>query len=642
MFRKIAALVLALMLLTATAAIAQQPGRQAVPPPGLVDRLDELINGHLETDHIPGAVITVVAGGETVLSKGYGLADLAAGTPMDPEWTTLSAASEAKIMTAIAAAQLISEGRIDPAADVNRYLPGFRIDDTYPGRPVTMNHLLTHTAGFDADYIGLNGSGPVGIEPLGRSLAEKQPIRVRPPGEAMSYDNYGVALAGHLVEVVSGMPFDRYVAERILGPLGMDGTTFSQPAPPSIDARLATGYRPDGEGYTVAGGRYGPWTPTGAGTITTSADIGKLMLALLSADPRLGEGVAELVTRRHFTQDPRVPGIGYLLTESRHGDARVLSKDGDLPGFHHETALLPEHGVGVHIAYNGDGDANAAYQDAKIVRNAVLDHFLPERPPADPVPVPGDVSAYAGGYRASVTSEYSLAKVTALTTPVTVEVAGDGRLHSTGISADPARYEQEWVHLGAGEFAEAGGTGRIVFGHDGTLSGGSDQEGVVYLPIAWYQSPTLHLVLLGAGVLALLAGLCWFPVLALVRRGRADRVPGPVRAAHAVAWLTGALGTTFLAGFLAVVSDGNAMNETILTGSPLLTVLPYLPAAMLVTAGCMVVFAIVGGRRGWWRRWGGIGYLTMTLCAAAFLGVCAYYNLIALGDLVSPGGFHAS
>lgn len=643
MYRKVVALLLAAMLLSAPSATAQEaPPPEPTAPADLGGRLDELINRQLADHHIPGAVVTVVAGGETVLAKGYGVADVTDGTPMDPARTNLLGASVAKTFTAVAAAQLISDGRIEPDVDVNRYLTDLQIEDTFPGRPVTLNHLLTHTAGFDQDYLGLNSADPAGVESLGGSLAAKQPIRVRPPGTTMSYDNYGSALAGHLVETVSGEPFDRYVADHILRPLGMDNTTFSQPAPPSIQADLAKGYRPDGEGYTVASGQYGPWSPTGGGTVINAADMGAFMSALLRNDPRLGEGVVEMVQQQHFTQDPRLPGMGYLMVEGRHGAAKVLSKDGDLPGFHHDLALLPDHGVGVYVGYNGDGDANAAYWDAKVVRGAILDHFLPQGVAALPDPVPGDVGRYAGDYRPSTTSEYSLAKVTALTAPVSVEDAGDGRLRTTGINADPEQPPQEWVHLGDGEFAEVGGTARIAFDRNGILAGDGLPEALVYLPIAWYQSPAAHLVLLGIGALGLLAGFCWFPIAALIRRGRGERSARPVRAARVIAWLTGALGLAFLAGFVMLTADGNAMNETILLGSPLLTVLPYVPAAMLATAGTMAVLAAVGFRKSWWRGWGWSGYLAMTLAAAAFLGVCLYYNLIALGDLVSPGGFHGS
>ncbi|MEU3274430.1 serine hydrolase domain-containing protein [Saccharomonospora sp. NPDC006951] len=640
MYRYLTALLLTFLLVGGARAEAREPA--GPPPPGLAGSVGKLIEDQLRRDRIPGAVVTVVAGGKTILSEGYGLAEVSGQRPMDPENTTLFAASEAKMFTAVAAAQLIRSGKIDPEADVNRYLSGFRIEDTYPGEPVTMNHLLTHTAGFDMDYVGLNSETGAGIQSLGESLAEKQPKRVRPPGRMMAYDNYGVALAGHIVEEVSGKPFDRYLADHVFGPLGMHDSTVTQPTPPAIAAELAVGYRPDGTEYVAAKGQYGPWTPTGAGAILTAADLGKFMTALLDKDPRLGEGVADLVTRQHFTTDRRIPGIGYLMVEGEHGEARMVSKDGDLPGFHHELALLPEHGIGVYIGYNGDGDGNAAFFDAKTTRDAVLDHLLPTKTPSRKQAVPGDMSSFEGTYRASTTSEYSLAKVSALTTPVTVEASGDSGIRTSGVSIDPAKDVQEWIHVGSGEFAERDGAGRLVFDGEGNLVSTSGPEAMTYLPLAWHQNPTTHLILFGCGGIALLAGLLWFPIAALIRRRRGESTTTGRKVCAIVSWLSCAIGVAFLAGFFTLVSDGNAMNETILIGSPLLTVLPYLPAAMLVTLLGMLVFTVVGPVRKWWNRRQAIGYVALTLATVAFLGVCAYYNLLAIGDTVSPGGFHAS
>ncbi|PWV72549.1 CubicO group peptidase, beta-lactamase class C family [Prauserella marina] len=639
MYRYLTALLLGFLMLGGTPAEAREPA--APPVSDLAGRVAELIGEQLRRDRIPGAVVTVVAGGKTVLSEGYGLAEVSGQRPMDPG-TALFAASEAKMFTAVAAAQLITSGRIDPDADVNRYLSDFQIEDTFPGEPVTMNHLLTHTAGFDSDYVGFNSETGTGIQSLGENLAEKQPKRVRAPGRTMAYDNYGVALAGHLVEEVSGKPFDRYLADHVFGPLGMDDSTVTQPTPPAIAAKLAGGYRPDGTDYVAAKGQHGPWTPTGAGAIMTAADMGRFMTALLEGDSRLGDGVAELVTRQHFTADERVPGIAYLMVEGEHGEARTVTKDGDLPGFHHETALVPEHGVGVYVGFNGDGVADAAFHDAKTVRDTVLDHLLPAKAPSRPGAVPGDMSSFEGTYRASATSEYSLAKVTALTTPVTVEAVGGTGIRTSGVSIDPAKDVQEWTHVGAGEFAELDGTGRLVFDRHGNLVSTSGPEAMTYVPLAWYQNPTAHLVLFGLGGVGLLTGLLWFPIAALIRRKRGESTTTGRKVCGIVTWSTCAVGAGFLAGFFTLVADGNAMNETILVGSPLLTVLPYLPSAMLVTLLAMLAFTVVGPVRKWWNRWQAIGYVALTLATVAFLGVCVYYNLLAIGDTVSPGGFHAS
>lgn len=119
---------------------------------------------------------------------------------------------------------------------------------------------------------------PATVPALGAYLAAHQPERIRPPGVLAQYDNYGVALAGYLVEVVAGEPFARYVQDHILAPLKMTGTTFAQPHPAAIQVHMAAGYRPEGNdqvketGQSTARGRRpgrAPWPPTGSGTATS-------------------------------------------------------------------------------------------------------------------------------------------------------------------------------------------------------------------------------------------------------------------------------------------------------------------------------------------------------------------------------------
>ncbi|MER7579728.1 serine hydrolase domain-containing protein, partial [Kitasatospora sp. NPDC097691] len=256
----------------------------AVAPPdtaGVRTLFDRLLPQLLADHRIPGAAVTVVAGGHEVFSGGYGVAEVPTGKPVDPSRTAFFMGSDAKVFTAIAVLQQVGAGRLDLHADVNRYLTAFRIRDSYPGRPVTVENLLTHTGGFDDTFMGLAEAGPEHTAGLGASLAAHQPDRVRAPGTAAAYDNYGVALAGYLVEVVAGQPFDEYVARHVLQPLGMDRTTFTQPHPAAVDAELAHGYRPEGDGQTETKGLYGPWTPTGAAAVTTAADLAKLLVALL-------------------------------------------------------------------------------------------------------------------------------------------------------------------------------------------------------------------------------------------------------------------------------------------------------------------------------------------------------------------------
>jgi hypothetical protein len=98
--------------------------------------------------------------------------------------------------------------------------------------------------------------------------------------------------------------------------------------PNALQARTVVGYRPGGSGQIAENGQYGAWSPTGADTVATATDIGRLMIAQLAGDPRLGAGVARLIQQQHFTMDPRLPGLGYNLQEQPRDGQPLLFKDG--------------------------------------------------------------------------------------------------------------------------------------------------------------------------------------------------------------------------------------------------------------------------------------------------------------------------
>jgi CubicO group peptidase (beta-lactamase class C family) len=105
--------------------------------------------------------------------------------------------------------QLVEQGKIDLDADVNTYLD-FQIPATYSS-PITMASLMTHTAGFE-EQLGALLSAPVDVLPLRDFLMKEMPRRIYPPGQYSAYSNYGTALAGYVVQPVSGEPFEQYLA----------------------------------------------------------------------------------------------------------------------------------------------------------------------------------------------------------------------------------------------------------------------------------------------------------------------------------------------------------------------------------------------------------------------------------------------
>lgn len=110
--------------------------------------IDDVMADHFERFDLAGAIVTVVEDGEVLVSKGYGHADVGAGVLVDAEMTLFPSASVAKLFTWTAVMQLVEEGKLALDADVNDYLTGFEIPDTFP-EPVRVWHLLSHTAGFE-------------------------------------------------------------------------------------------------------------------------------------------------------------------------------------------------------------------------------------------------------------------------------------------------------------------------------------------------------------------------------------------------------------------------------------------------------------------------------------------------------------
>ncbi len=613
--------------------------------------LDEVIPEQLEEHQIPGASVVVVAGGEQVTARGYGVSDTEEGTPVQPDETAFFMASVAKVFTATAVMQLVEQGRLDLHTDVNEYLTDMKIENTYPGRPVTLHHLLTHTAGFDYALMGRSVNDAEDAADLGASLAEHQPERVRPPGEVSSYDNYGVALAGYIVEEVSSEPYADYVREHILEPLDMTGSSFGQPYPARDDTALARGHRPAGDEQVTASGQYGDWQPTGSGAVATATDMARFLLAHLGrgkpADQRvLGEDAAGAMQERQFGNDERLPGLGYIFEEQIRSGERLLVKSGDLPGFHSNIAMVPERGVGVYVVYNGDGAGVAGGHTAEELVNRVVDHFYPADTTPTPTPVDDvDSEAFAGEYRSSTTNRSDIMRAAALTGSVSVQAGEDGTLVTDGpLGTDPDVSTRHWVPLGDGVFQDRDGQARIAFERDedgnATALTTSAQPTAKFERLNWNESGTNHQMVLIAAVTVIIVSMLGWAVNGVVRRARSH---GPAsrgaRSARLVAGITALLVTAMVGCFAVLVSDPNAMNEAILLGdSPLLWLVPVLGALAAVGAVGTVVGSVLAWTRGWWHPLARLHFTGAAVALVLFVSVAAEYNLVGVGSLVANPG----
>ena len=245
--------------------------------------LDGLAPYALRQGNLAGLVVSVVKDGEVLLEKGYGYADIAGGVAMDPQRTVVRVASISKTFTATAVMQLVEQRKVDLDRDINDYLD-FEIPPTF-GKPITLRNLLTHTAGFEEpSYIRYDPP---------RSLRDhmlRVPDRIYPPGEIPAYSNYGLNLAGYVVERVAGEPFTDHVEKHVLGAIGMEHSSFRMTLPERLAAL-------ESRTYLLASDPPFSWdvvrqiAPTEApagGLATTAHDMTRFMLAHLQGG-RVGD-----------------------------------------------------------------------------------------------------------------------------------------------------------------------------------------------------------------------------------------------------------------------------------------------------------------------------------------------------------------
>jgi CubicO group peptidase (beta-lactamase class C family) len=341
--------------------------------------MEPLINGlmadQMNVNHIPGAVVAVVKDGQLLFEKGYGYSDYESKLPVDPKVTMFRMGSVSKLFVWTAVMQLMEQGNIDLDADINRYLD-FKIPATF-SEPITMRHLLSHTAGFEDSGYAIHRLKVEQLISLEQYVKTRLPRRVYPPGKISAYSNYGASLAGYIVERISGMPFYEYVEKNIFTPLGMTNSTYRQPLPAEMVANMSKGYNYYQGQYLEAGFEYEVFYPAG-GMTSTGEDMAKFMLAHLGESAYgknriLQEQTAQLMHSQLFAADPRLPGMAYGFMENNLNGHRLLVHAGDTTFFASGLYLIPGQNMGIFIATNAPGGMIAR----NVLIKTIMDHYFP-------------------------------------------------------------------------------------------------------------------------------------------------------------------------------------------------------------------------------------------------------------------------
>ena len=377
MIKATVALLLVLsLLLTACDPAEKKTGPVVIDRDELEAFADRFFPAQMKKLHIPGVSFVLVQDGEIVLAKGYGEADLETESPISPDTTIMRIASISKLFVATAVMQLVEQGKVDLDTDINQYLSTFQVEHI-SGKPVALAHLLTHTAGYeDPPYESYTDPGLV--LPLGPYLAESMPPPTEPPGDTFRYSNHGYALAAYVVEQVSGQPFDRYISDQILQPLGMSRSRYL--LGPPLPENLAMGYFYEKRTQVPQPVDYDNDYPGGS-LVSTADDMAKFMLAHLNGGCYEEECILQPSTLAEMhRQQAQTPYDGQAVTygfvEARQDGQHLLGHSGAIRGFGSSLNLLPEHSLGYFFSFNEECYQTSACEITSAFREQFLKRFF--------------------------------------------------------------------------------------------------------------------------------------------------------------------------------------------------------------------------------------------------------------------------
>jgi CubicO group peptidase (beta-lactamase class C family) len=320
-----------------------------IPKNNLETRMKEL--------GIKGLSIAVIQDYKIQWAKAYGWADEAAGRKATTE-TRFQAASISKSLNSLAVLKLVEEKKLDPEADINKYLKRWKFpyDSLSKGKKINTFHLLSHTAGLTVH--GFPGYKTTDTLPsLPEILDGKKPANtgaVRSafePGLKFQYSGGGTTISQLLVEDITGQPYAVYMQEKVLKPLGMKNSSYQQPPVKNVD--LATGYYAQ-TGTPVKGNFHVYPEQAAAGLWTTPSDLARYIIECQLAY----QGKSKKVLSQAMMQKRMTP---YIDTAAALGV--FIQKKDNITYFNHnggnEAFLCTsygslEDGKGLVIMINGD------------------------------------------------------------------------------------------------------------------------------------------------------------------------------------------------------------------------------------------------------------------------------------------------
>ncbi|SIR09152.1 serine hydrolase domain-containing protein [Maribacter ulvicola] len=350
--------------------------RDAPALTGLV-KADALLKGMFAADKFPGLAITVLKSGKTIFQKGYGYTDIDKKHYVDPRKSIFRIASVSKPLAATALAHMVQEGLIDLDESFVTYLPD------YPKKEwgFTIRQLASHTAGlrvYKGKEFALNE--PLSIRDS-LSLFKYDPL-VFEPGTEYLYNSFGWVMISAAMQEASGIPFEEYVQENVLNPLGMKNTCIPNCYPDDnykksgIDVNtiasseeqnhVATFYTKGIKGFRKAVPVDNFYKLAGGGYLSTSENIAKFGLAFLDKKVEVKEEILnQFLTAQQVNGNSTYYGLGWQVSEDAKG-RKFYGHVGSGVGGYSNFFIYPEQQLVFSILINSTDPKIQGELDAVI------------------------------------------------------------------------------------------------------------------------------------------------------------------------------------------------------------------------------------------------------------------------------------
>src|SRR6266851_615681 len=505
----ISLLAAALMLLFPAEGATQQKDDQ--PHPKTLQELQKAMKDVLDKGHVPGAGIVLVANGEVLWCGGIGEADVATKHAAGCD-TEFRVGSISKTFVALALLKLQEEGRINLYARLQDVAPEIPFKNRWEAtHPVRVVNLLEHTAGFDdmepSKVYNVRDRYDFPMLEVFKLFREPQTVRW-PPGTRMSYSNPGNAVAGYLIEKTTGKPFDQYIRETFLRPMGMEQADYRFTE--ANRALLATAYNgnpPKPSGYPFIYLRP-------AGDLKASpGELAKLVQFLLrrgmAGDAQLvkPDSILRMAAPETTLAAKNGLGLGYGLCNysSVEGGVVTYGHDGGIDGFISSYRYMPEQNWGYVILLNSDNSQQALESLNHLAIDFLSKDFAKSQQPVTALTAKA-LEMFAGYYAPRAPRSQLFAFVDDLTGWTRIRVI-NGKLTRSGLFGRPEPLLPVGKNLFREEKEPEGTTVFFVTETGDMAVVGSGLDGIGYSERSYVAFPFLRIALLSLCLFFLLTTL---------------------------------------------------------------------------------------------------------------------------------------